>query len=192
MLCIYHIYYMLYNLYMNTRSLFEDALPETYSDFQKLHNQLRSGAYWTLSLEQAKSAYLSALCHEATTPFSLAVQKIMDSWTSVNRVFAYIQKEFSTYSSIMSEKFHSYNDMCSDFSDSEKSSRITQRLARVDLDSVEIRFSHNGDEESQQIKNLSSMQLLSRFQHFWTMIAELQQHKNKGCAIEINEIIFYS
>lgn len=192
MLCIYHIYYILYNLYMNTRSLFEDALPETYSDFQKLHNQLRSGNYWTLSLEQAKSAYLSALWYEATTPFSLAVQKILDSWISVNRMITYIQKEFSTYSSIMSEKFHSYNDMCSDFSDSEKSSRITQRLAKVDLDSIEIRISHNGDEESQQIKNLASMQLYNRFQCFWSIIAELQQHKNGGCAIAINEIIFYS
>jgi hypothetical protein len=177
---------------MNTRSLFEDALPEGYSEFQELHNRLRGGDYWTLSLEQAKSAYLSALCSEATTTFSLAVQKIMDSWTSVNRVITYIQKEFSTYSSIMSEKFHSYNDICGAFSDSEKTSRITQRLAKVDLDSVEIRFSHNGDEESQQIKNLSSMQLYNRFQCFWSIIAELQQHKNGGCAIAINEIIFYS
>lgn len=139
---VYTICIILYHLHMDHTSLFEHTLPEAYSDFQVLHNQLRNGDYWRLSQEQAESAYLSALCHEATTPFSEAIQKILDWWTSINSVVAYIQQEFSGYSSLMSERFNSYNKMYSDFSDKEKAHKITQRLAKVDLDRIEIKFSH--------------------------------------------------
>jgi hypothetical protein len=104
---------------------------------------------------------------------------------------AYIQQEFSAYSSCMSKKFQTYNDMYHDFSDVEKSQQITKRLTKADLDCVEIIFSHNNKEESEQIENLSSMNLYTRFHYFWDMIAELKRHKKGGCDITISEIIFH-